>query len=150
MEKALSFLSESWSEYVGGSSSSESSGSSGSPAATATATMTTSLLQSLSMTILSEIGDKTFFIAAVMAMRYSRTKVFLGAFLAMLGMMLVSVGVGVGLEKVVERKWTQRVAVGLFFSFGAHMLYHALSEEIAKLFTKGSLGGSESAKEQGG
>lgn len=31
--------------------------------------------QSLFMTVLSELGDKTFFIAAVMAMRFSRLKV---------------------------------------------------------------------------
>jgi len=34
---------------------------------------------SLSMIMVTEIGDKTFFIAAVMAMRYDRSVVFSGA-----------------------------------------------------------------------
>lgn len=36
-------------------------------------------LASLSVILVSEIGDKTFFIAAIMAMRHSRTIVFAGA-----------------------------------------------------------------------
>jgi len=39
-----------------------------------------SLISSMSVTVLSEVGDKTFFIAAILAMRYSRVSVFLGSF----------------------------------------------------------------------
>lgn len=41
---------------------------------------------SLSVIIVSELGDKTFFIAAIMAMRYNRVTVLAGAMLA-LGLM---------------------------------------------------------------
>lgn len=38
---------------------------------------------SLSVIIVSELGDKTFFIAAIMAMRYNRLTVLIGAMLAL-------------------------------------------------------------------
>ena len=46
---------------------------------------------SLSVIIVSELGDKTFFIAAIMAMRHSRSTVFAGA-IAALGLMTVMSG----------------------------------------------------------
>ena|SRR6218665_30624 len=46
---------------------------------------------SLSVIIISEIGDKTFFIAAIMAMTHSRLTVFAGA-IAALGLMTVLSG----------------------------------------------------------
>lgn len=38
---------------------------------------------SISVIIVSELGDKTFFIAAIMAMRYNRLTVLTGAMLAL-------------------------------------------------------------------
>lgn len=46
---------------------------------------------SLSVILVSEIGDKTFFIAAIMAMRHPRLTVFAGAIFA-LGLMTVLSG----------------------------------------------------------
>ena len=48
-------------------------------------------LASLSVIIVSELGDKTFFIAAILAMRNPRITVFAGAMLA-LGLMTVLSG----------------------------------------------------------
>ena len=45
---------------------------------------------SLSVIVVSELGDKTFFIAAIMAMRHSRVVVFLGALSALAVMTLLS------------------------------------------------------------
>jgi len=45
----------------------------------------------LSVIIVSELGDKTFFIAAILAMRHSRLVVFGGA-IAALGLMTVLSG----------------------------------------------------------
>lgn len=45
---------------------------------------------SLSVIIVSEIGDKTFFIAAIMAMRHSRITVFAGAIGALATMTILS------------------------------------------------------------
>ncbi len=49
---------------------------------------THSFVATLSVIIVSELGDKTFFIAAIMAMRHSRATVFAGAMSA-LGVMHV-------------------------------------------------------------
>lgn len=43
-------------------------------------------MAAISVIIVSELGDKTFFIAAIMAMRYNRLTVLAGAMLA-LGLM---------------------------------------------------------------
>ena len=91
------------------------------------------VLQSLSMTVLSELGDKTFFIAAVMAMRYSRVKVLVGAMLAMVTMTVLSAGMGAVAETMISKLWTQRLATVLFLSFGVHMLYDALKDELRAL-----------------
>lgn len=48
-------------------------------------------ISSFSMIVVSELGDKTFFIAAIMAMRHSRLVVFAGAISA-LGLMTVLSG----------------------------------------------------------
>ena len=45
---------------------------------------------SISVIIVSELGDKTFFIAAIMAMRHSRLIVFTGAILALALMTVLS------------------------------------------------------------
>jgi len=48
-------------------------------------------LASISVIIVSELGDKTFFIAAILAMRNPRVTVFAGAMLA-LGLMTIFSG----------------------------------------------------------
>ena len=45
---------------------------------------------SLSMIIVSELGDKTFFIAAIMAMTHSRFTVLMGAIAALFAMTFLS------------------------------------------------------------
>ena len=45
---------------------------------------------SLSVIIVSELGDKTFFIAAIMAMRHARLTVFSAALLALAVMTILS------------------------------------------------------------
>jgi len=48
------------------------------------------LVASFSVIIVSELGDKTFFIAAILAMRHSRIAVFLGAAAALFLMTVLS------------------------------------------------------------
>lgn len=47
-------------------------------------------IASLAVIIVSELGDKTFFIAAIMAMRHSRVTVFTGALGALAFMTVLS------------------------------------------------------------
>lgn len=47
-------------------------------------------IASFSVIIVSELGDKTFFIAAIMAMRHPRVTVFAGAIAALAAMTVLS------------------------------------------------------------
>ncbi|BBG94445.1 Uncharacterized protein family UPF0016 [Prunus dulcis] len=56
--------------------------------------MSTGFTKSLAMTVLSEIGDKTFFAAAILAMRHPRRLVLSGCLGALIVMTILSVLVG--------------------------------------------------------
>jgi len=51
---------------------------------------TTAFVASFSTIVVSELGDKTFFIAAIMAMRYNRLAVLIGALTALFVMTGIS------------------------------------------------------------
>uniref|UniRef100_A0A0N5A1V3 GDT1 family protein n=1 Tax=Parastrongyloides trichosuri TaxID=131310 RepID=A0A0N5A1V3_PARTI len=72
--------------------------------------------------IVSEIGDKTWFIAAIMSMKYSRLLVFSGAIGALAVMTVLSVFVG-WLIQVVPTVIVFWISTGLFAVFGVQMLY---------------------------
>ncbi|CBY12725.1 unnamed protein product, partial [Oikopleura dioica] len=78
-------------------------------------------LSSLSVILVSEIGDKTFFIAAIMAMKYNRLTIFTGAILALATMTVMSVLMG-ALTTIIPRYITFYVSTALFALFGLKML----------------------------
>ncbi|KAJ6500408.1 hypothetical protein C8R45DRAFT_782919, partial [Mycena sanguinolenta] len=80
------------------------------------------LMNSFFMILVSEIGDKTFLIAAILAMRHPRIVVFAGAFGSLVVMSLLSAEMGHILPTLIPKKWTQAAAAGLFLVFGARML----------------------------
>ena len=57
-------------------------------------TLKQGFLKSWGMILASEIGDKTFFIAAIMAMKHSRVTVFSGALAALSAMTALSAVMG--------------------------------------------------------
>lgn len=73
---------------------------------------------------LSELGDKTFFIGAILAMRYPRRWVFLGVILALGGMTILSVGLG-QVAALFPPHYVQRIAIALFLGFGLKLLLDA-------------------------
>lgn len=77
---------------------------------------------SLSVIVVSEIGDKTFFIAAIMAMKHSRFTIYSGAMLALGLMTLLSALLGNILTKVIPRAYTYYASSILFALFGLKML----------------------------
>ncbi|PPR05034.1 hypothetical protein CVT24_010224 [Panaeolus cyanescens] len=83
------------------------------------------LAQSFAMIIVSEIGDKTFLIAAILAMRHPRLLVFSGAFGSLVVMSVLSAEMGHLLPTLIPRKWTQVAAGVLFLVFGAKMMVEA-------------------------
>lgn len=85
-----------------------------------------SFIMSISMIVVSEIGDKTFLIAALMAMRHSRYVVFSSAFASLAVMTVLSGLVGHALPSFLSRRLTQYLAAALFIVFGWKLLYEGL------------------------
>ncbi|KFM57325.1 Transmembrane protein 165, partial [Stegodyphus mimosarum] len=75
----------------------------------------------VSVIIVSELGDKTFFIAAIMAMRHPRITVFLGAMSALTIMTILSACLGFA-TTVIPRTYTHYISTALFAIFGLKML----------------------------
>ncbi|XXG51075.1 hypothetical protein AAC387_Pa02g4930 [Persea americana] len=87
--------------------------------------------KSLAMTVLSEIGDKTFFAAAILAMRHPRRLVLSGCLGALIlsVMTALSVLVGWAAPNLIPRKWTHHITTLLFFGFGIWSLWEGFTEE---------------------
>jgi putative Ca2+/H+ antiporter (TMEM165/GDT1 family) len=96
------------------------------------------LANSLLMILVSEIGDKTFLLAAILAMRYPRLHVFAGAFGALVVMSILSAALGHVLPSLVPRAWTQAAAAAMFIGFGVRMIGEGRRME----------GGNEKVKEE--
>ncbi|KAH9058333.1 UPF0016-domain-containing protein [Lactarius vividus] len=78
-------------------------------------------VQAFSMIIVSEIGDKTFLIAAILAMRHPRLTVFAGALGSLVVMSILSAAMGHILPALIPKRWTQLAAGVLFLIFGAKL-----------------------------
>lgn len=77
---------------------------------------------SFSVIIVSEIGDKTFFIAAIMSMQHPRMIVFAGAISALVFMTILSTMLGFA-ATIIPRAYTFYASTVLFVVFGLKMLY---------------------------
>jgi len=73
---------------------------------------------SLSMTIAAELGDKTFFIAAILGMRNPQFVVLSGALSALLLMTILSAGMGFALPALLPKLYTHLASIFLFLFFG--------------------------------
>ncbi|KAL9993716.1 putative Gdt1 family protein [Helianthus debilis subsp. tardiflorus] len=93
--------------------------------------------KSLAMTVLSEIGDKTFFAAAILAMRHPRRYVLAGCLSALIVMTILSAAVGWAAPNLISRTLTKHIATVLFLGFGLWSLWDAFhegeSEELAEV-----------------
>ncbi|KAJ1275447.1 hypothetical protein BS78_05G135800 [Paspalum vaginatum] len=83
------------------------------------------LFASLSMILVSEIGDETFIIAALMAMRHPKSIVLSGALSALYVMTILSTGLGRIVPNLISRKHTNSAATVLYLFFGLRLLYIA-------------------------
>ncbi|MEN9205055.1 MAG: TMEM165/GDT1 family protein [Thermostichales cyanobacterium BF4_bins_65] len=84
----------------------------------------TALLASLLLIFISELGDKTFFVAAVLAMRYPRRWVWVGAFSALAVMTVISAGLG-QVVRLLPKVYTHYAGVIVLLGFGAILLKQA-------------------------
>ncbi|MCM1984323.1 TMEM165/GDT1 family protein [Lyngbya confervoides] len=78
----------------------------------------------LCLITLSELGDKTFFMGAILAMRHPRRWVFVGVSAALAVMTVLSVGLG-QFAALLPQTWVKSLAIALFLGFGAKLLYDA-------------------------
>ena len=79
------------------------------------------------MIIFSEIGDKTFLIAALMAMKHPHLLVFSAAFSALVVMTVLSAVFGHAVPTLIPERLTHLAAAVLFLLFGAKMLREGYS-----------------------
>eukprot|EP01065_Artemidia_motanka_P018997 TRINITY_DN2241_c0_g1_i2.p1 TRINITY_DN2241_c0_g1~~TRINITY_DN2241_c0_g1_i2.p1 ORF type:complete len:391 (+),score=93.16 TRINITY_DN2241_c0_g1_i2:79-1251(+) len=86
-------------------------------------------VSSWSMILVSEIGDKTFFIACLMAMRHPRLVVFGGAISALTVQTILSSAMGSIVPQLLPPTYTQIAAVCLFIAFGLKILNEARTAE---------------------
>ncbi|RXH70129.1 hypothetical protein DVH24_007385 [Malus domestica] len=96
--------------------------------------------KSLAMTVLSEIGDKTFFAAAILAMRHPRRLVLAGCLGALIVMTILSVLVGLAAPNLFVRKLEFASALALALEFGVlhpHLLVGKLMTCTAMSLTGG-------------
>jgi putative Ca2+/H+ antiporter (TMEM165/GDT1 family) len=74
---------------------------------------------------LAELGDKTFFMALILAVRHPRRWVFLGSFAALTAVTLLSLGIGMGLRELLPGWLLPWLAAVLFLGFGVKLLIDA-------------------------
>ncbi|KAL1807981.1 hypothetical protein DCAR_0727372 [Daucus carota subsp. sativus] len=91
---------------------------------------------SLSMILVSEIGDETFIIAALMAMRHPKSIVLSGALSALYVMTILSTGLGRIVPNLISRKHTNSAATVLYAFFGLRLLYIAWRSTDSKASSK--------------
>ncbi|XP_047329019.1 GDT1-like protein 3 [Impatiens glandulifera] len=87
---------------------------------------------SLVIIILNELGDETFIIAALMAMRHPKSIVLSGALSALVVMTVLSTGLGRIVPNLISRKHTNRAATILYAFFGLRLLYIAWRSSDSK------------------
>ncbi|MFM7235653.1 MAG: TMEM165/GDT1 family protein [Cyanobium sp.] len=74
---------------------------------------------------LAELGDKTFFMALILAARHRARDVFVGAFAALAAVTLLSLALGYGLRELLPEALVRWLAALLFLGFGLKLLWDA-------------------------
>ncbi|GAA6051473.1 hypothetical protein JCM3770_004549 [Rhodotorula araucariae] len=85
--------------------------------------------RSISVILTSEIGDRTFLIAAILSMHHPRVTIFAAALSALGVMSFLSALLGNILPGLLPKQYTTAAAAALFFVFGARMLREGLEME---------------------
>jgi putative Ca2+/H+ antiporter (TMEM165/GDT1 family) len=81
--------------------------------------------KSITMIIVTELGDKTFFIAAIMAMQNPRLVVYLGALSALIVMTILSTVIGYALPMLLPKIYVHYASIIMFLFFGSKLLKDA-------------------------
>lgn len=86
--------------------------------------MLTAFTAGLLLITVSELGDKTFFIAVILAMHHSRRLVFTGVIAALAAMTILSVMVGQA-TSLLPKVYIHHAEIALFLGFGIKLLFDA-------------------------
>ncbi len=92
------------------------------PSAMTTSGFGTGFTQSLLLILACELGDRTFFVAAILAMKNSRFTVWTGAIAALGAMTVLSALLGKAFPMLLDKKITSALAAFLFAFFGLQLL----------------------------
>jgi Ca2+/H+ antiporter, TMEM165/GDT1 family len=84
----------------------------------------TAFTAGLSIITVSELGDKTFFIAMFLAMQHSRKLVFSAVTAALAAMTILSVALG-QVASLLPPTFVYHAKIALFFGFGLKLIYDA-------------------------
>lgn len=85
--------------------------------------------KSLTMTMLSEVGDRTFCVAAILAMRYPRKSVLLGCLVSVTATTVISALLGWAAPNLLSKGWSHHLTTFLFFLFGLRSLWEGFNED---------------------
>ncbi len=97
--------------------------------------MLTGFTAGLLLITISELGDKTFFIAVILSMQHSRRLVFTGVTAALATMTIISVIVGQAVS-VLPKHYLHYAEITLFIAFGIKLLYEASKMPISTCETE--------------
>ena len=86
--------------------------------------MLTAFTAALLLITVSELGDKTFFIAVILAMHHPRRLVFIGVTAALAAMTILSVLFGQAVS-ILPKVYIHYAEIVLFIAFGIKLLYDA-------------------------
>lgn len=92
-------------------------------------------LQSLLLILACELGDRTFFVAAILAMKSSRVVVWCGALAALSAMTILSAVIGKAFPLLLDKRYTSVAAACLFAYFGLHLFrdwYRMRGQELGE------------------
>ena len=103
--------------------------------------MLTAFTAGLLLITVSELGDKTFFIAVILSMRHSRRLVFAGVTAALAAMTILSVLFG-QVASLLPKELVYYAEIVLFLGFGLKLLYDA-----SKMRAKGECDEAQEALE---
>eukprot|EP01056_Protomagalhaensia_sp_Gyna25_P002677 Protomagalhaensia_sp_Gyna_25__2676@NODE_252_length_4177_cov_67_681730_g194_i0_p2_GENE_NODE_252_length_4177_cov_67_681730_g194_i0NODE_252_length_4177_cov_67_681730_g194_i0_p2_ORF_typecomplete_len294_score47_09UPF0016/PF01169_19/5_8e17UPF0016/PF01169_19/3_1e28Mntp/PF02659_15/6_4e06TauE/PF01925_19/88TauE/PF01925_19/0_0068NUDIX_4/PF14815_6/0_064_NODE_252_length_4177_cov_67_681730_g194_i031183999 len=87
------------------------------------------LITSYALIIVTELGDKTFFIAALLAMKRGCCVTFTGAASALVVMTLIAAFLGMALPALMSPKLTQLASIVIFAFFGIKLLWEGYRME---------------------
>ncbi|CAK88908.1 unnamed protein product (macronuclear) [Paramecium tetraurelia] len=82
-----------------------------------------SLSQSFCSIIVTELGDKTFFLAAIMSIKYNRIAVLIGSTLALILITIISTIFGLVIPELISILYAQVLVSIVFYGFGVKFLY---------------------------